>query len=368
MNKIFVNELKAGEFVQSTFLVSRHELRRSRTGELYLRLTLEDRTGSIEGRVWSDPEALASRVTVDDFAAVRGEVVAFGEDIHIEIGDLERVPDTSIQTAHFFELSRWPADEMLEQLRAIVANELRSEPIRAFLGTLLDDEELVARFKVAPAAMSNHHAYRGGLLEHCLSMTRVALRLGAHYGAYYPGLINVDLVVAGVILHDFAKIWELSYRRNLDYTTEGRLIGHIPMGAKLVGRIASRCKRTISEDLRMHLEHLVLSHHGELEFGSPTKPKTPEAFLLHNIDMIDSRMNMLWNEMQAARRPDAGESWSEFRRSLGDRILFRGRNSVDWDLGPELSGADLAGPGLPTERAAKRSPSDLTLNLFDDQE
>jgi 3'-5' exoribonuclease len=370
--KVYVEELSEGEFVQTTFLVTTKEIRESRTGDPYLRLVLEDRTGRVEGRVWNDPDVYAGRFDVDDFVALRGEVVRFGDQNHVEIGDLDRVPESSVDPADYFPTSRWSADAMFRQLRDVLDETLESQPIRAFLDALFDDESLTERFRTAPAAMSNHHAYRGGLLEHCLSMVRVAISLADHYALYYPGLINRDLLVAGVILHDFAKVWELSYRRSFDYTSPGRLIGHIPMGAELVGKIAARARRPISEDLQLHLQHLVLSHHGEMEYGSPVTPKTPEALLLHQVDMIDSRMNMCWNLHERVYDPDANESWSEFRRTLGARMLFRGRNSGDWDVPPRIGVADLAGPGLANGRSrpddADASSDALTLDLFDEDE
>lgn len=371
--KVYVAELTEGEFVQTTFLVTASQIRKSRTGDPYLRLVLEDRSGTVEGRIWNDPEQYAGRLAVDDFVALRGEVVRFNDELHVEIGDVDRIPDASVDPADYFPTSRWSADAMFQQLRTLLDENLESEPIRAFLDALFEDEAVTKRFGTAPAAMSNHHAYRGGLLEHCLSMARIALSLADHYARYYPGLINRDLLVAGVILHDFAKVWELSYRRSFDYSTPGRLVGHIPMGAELVGKVASRAKRPVSEDLQMHLKHLVLSHHGEQEYGSPVTPKTPEAMLLHEVDMIDSRMNMCSTLRERVHDPDAGESWSEFRRSLGGRMLFRGRNSVDWDVAPRLGEHELSGPGQANgladdAKSADRSSDALTLDLFDEDE
>lgn len=367
--KLFAAELREGEFTQTTFLLVRKELRTSRGGDAYLRVVLEDRTGRLEGRAWTDPKALASRVDVDDFVAVRGELVLHKDALQLNIDDIDRVADASVDPADYFPVSRWSADDMFGQLQALLDEELESEAIRAFLDALFDDANLARRFRTAPAAVTNHHAYRGGLLEHCLSMCRVALRLADHYALYYPGLIHRDLLVAGVILHDVAKVWELSYRRRFDYTAQGRLIGHIPMGAELISTVAARSRRPISEDLQMHLKHLVLSHHGELEYGSPVKPATPEAFLLHEVDMIDSRMNMLWNQHEDVYDEDAPENWTEFRRTLGARILFRGKNSADWDRTRPVAQDRLAGPGLAADDASERTaPSSLTLDLFDDDE
>lgn len=364
--KVFVAELSEGEFVQTTFLAVEKEIRASRTGEPYLRVLLEDRTGRIEGRAWQDPDALGGRFETEDFVALRGEVTKYGDSIQLEIGDIDVVGESTIDPADYFPVSQWPPDAMFDQLRSLLDEHVQSDPIRAFLDALFADEKTTRQFCTAPAAMTNHHAYRGGLLEHCLSMCRVAVGLAEHYDAYYPGLVNRGLLLAGVILHDFAKVWELSYSRKFNYTSPGRLVGHIPMGSELVGRVASRSKRPISEDLQMHLQHLVLSHHGEMEYGAPITPKTAEAVLLHEVDMIDSRMNMLWNEHAATHDPDADESWTDYRRKFSGRILFRGKNSADWEITTTTRSEELTGPGLRDGRKPPRTDADLTLDLFDD--
>lgn len=362
--KAFVDNFAEGDVVHGTFLVVAKSMRTSRDGEPYLRLTLSDRTGTVTARAWTDPQMLAARVDVDDFVALRAEVVAFNDELQLEVSDLDRVADAEVDLGDFFATSRWDRAEMYAQLRALLDREVESAPLRAFLDALFADDERVARFQTAPAAMGNHHAYLGGLLEHCLSMCRIALRLAEHYDLYYPHLINRDLLLTGVILHDFAKVWELSYRRTFDYTTAGRLVGHIPMGAELVTKVAARAARPISEDLQLHLKHLVLSHHGELAFGSPVKPATAEAVLLHEIDMIDSRMNMFASEFDALHDENAAETWSQYRRNLGARILFRGRNSSDWQLDSSTRPEDLAGPGL--AKSSARSGA-TNLDLFDDE-
>ncbi len=362
--KVYVDALSEGDLVQSTFLVLDKAIRPSRTGELYLRLTLADRSGRIEGRAWTDPEALGARLEVDDFVALRGEVTRYGDALQLDVADLDRLADDAVDLADYFPTSRWETATLWAQLRDLLSEHVESEQIRAFLDALFEDEETARQFRTAPAAMSNHHAYLGGLIEHVLSMCGVALRLAEHYDAYYPGLINRDLLLAGVVLHDFAKVWELSYRRAFDYSTQGRLVGHIPMGAEHVGRVAARAKSPISDDLQMHLKHLVLSHHGELEYGSPIKPMTPEALLLHQIDMIDSRMNMLSAERGETTSAAAPESWTDFRRRLGGRILFRGANSAGWEVETPTTAQDLIGPGI------ARGPSPNTgqnLNLFGDE-
>ncbi|MEZ4461184.1 MAG: HD domain-containing protein [bacterium] len=354
--KYRIDGLRVGDIVTMPFLVTSHAMKRSRDGVDYLNLTLADRTGTLEGRVWTDAHSLAQRCAVDDFVAVRGEVESYGDRLSLTIHDLERLADDEVDLTDFFPHSRWSADAMFRQLLDLVEEHVISPPLRAFLDAVFADEHLVARFKQAPAAMRNHHAYRGGLLEHCLSMSRLAVAVSQHYAAYYPGMIQRDLVVAGCILHDLAKCDELDFRRSVRYSTAGRLIGHIPLGSEWVSQYARQAAIPVPDDLVMELKHLVLSHHGKHEYGSPVVPQTPEAHVLHHIDMMDSRINAF-----GTLRPtgEHREYWTEFQRSLEAPLYFRG--GVGWIDHDTLREEDLLGPGL----AAKPAPeSPVNLDLF----
>ena len=344
--RTYIANLGEGDNVATILLLRSKRIRVSRDGESYLLVELSDRTATIEGRAWVDFEALQSRADVDDFVAIRGTVVRFGDRTSIEITDLARADETDVDLTDFLPSGVWDSAALLAQLRDLLDQHVTNEAVGTFLDTLLSDGERVDAFCTAPAAMSNHHAYLGGLIEHCLSMCRLAVQIAGHYEDYYPGLINADLLVAGVILHDFAKVHELSYRTRFDYTTRGRLVGHIPMGAQLVREVGEQAGTP--DDLIMHLEHLVLAHHGKQEYGSPVAPATPEALLLHQIDMIDSRMNMVATLRESS--PDEGaEHWSDFRRWASGRILFRGNDSRTWEPRRSRSRAALVGPGLRTE-------------------
>ncbi len=337
----FVEELRAGEPVQTVFLARTVEKKMSRDGEPFLHLVLVDRTGEVVGRAWNDTEMLASRIAADDFIALRGETKTFGKELYIEIADLDRVPDSDVERADFFAVSRWSGDLLMEQIGELIDASIESVGVRRFLHAALIDEIVAARFAEAPAAMRNHHAYLGGLAEHVLSMARLAVRICDHYASYYPGLVDRDLVIAGCVLHDLAKVWELDWRRATDYSDQGRLVGHIPMGIQFVRRVADSLQPPLPEETVFRLEHLVASHHGELEYGSPVVPQTPEAHLLHQIDMIDSRMNMCWNEAKEAF--GNGERWSGYSRALGGR-LFVGSSKLRTD-GPDADGPGLPAPG-----------------------
>jgi 3'-5' exoribonuclease len=352
--RLFVTDINLPGHVQTIFLLTGWRRKISRDQQPYLELQLADRTGQIEARVWRDTELIQERLT-SNFVAIRGEAEPFKDSLVITIHDLEAIDPQSIEQADFFEASRWTAESLLAQIEDLIANEIKSEWIRSVLSFILEDQDLRAKLLAAPAAKKNHHAYRAGLLEHALSMSRLALRICEHYAAYYPGLLNSDLVVAGCLLHDLAKVEELNFAGPTEYSTRGKLVGHIAMGTMWLETAAKEMSPAPPADLITELQHLVLSHHGRLEYGSPVLPQTAEAYLLHQIDMIDSRLNRLFDVMP--KEPHTDEIWSDWDRSLGGSFHFRGENSRSWNLPHEE--LDLEGPGK-----SRDNETGQTLNLF----
>ncbi|MFB6265423.1 MAG: 3'-5' exoribonuclease YhaM family protein, partial [Bradymonadaceae bacterium] len=338
----FVEDLNAHDYVQSVFLTTDKQRRRTKNDDPYLAVTFADRTGRIEGRVWENVEALDRRFEADDFVGVEGEVSTYNGELQIKVRDLKRVADDEVQLRKFLRHTRWEIDELFDQLRSVVDREVTRAPIREFLGTLLGDEDRRDAFVHAPAGKSKHHDYIGGLLEHTLSMIRIGVDLADHYDTYYPDLVDRSLLVAGCVLHDFGKIDELEYDRSIAYTTEGQLVGHVAGGAELVGRVADAMEGQLPDELLQQLKHLVLSHHGHREYGAPVEPKTPEAMLLHEIDMIDSGMNQFHQAVRSHRDGPNGEAeWTEYDRGMETR-LFAGAPD---DAAPSGDQPPSAGPG-----------------------
>jgi len=373
-DKIFITDLTEDQFVQSTFLVTSKERRTTRRGDPYLSLTLADRTGEIDGRIWDDAEAMAERFDADDFVDVRADVETYNDERQLNIGDIKQIADSEVTLRDYLPHSQWDGDALFDQLERLVDEHVESDLVRRFVDELFSDPDFVARFKRAPAAKSNHHDYFGGLLEHCLSMARVAVSLGRHYAHYYPGFLNQDLVIAGCILHDIGKVDELSYERSVSYSTEGKLVGHITQGVEMVTAVAGRMDPAPPEALVQQLKHLVLSHHGHCEFGSPVEPRTPEAMLLHEIDMIDSRMNLYVSHLEEHRDGVAAdEPWTSYHRALESDVYAGPSESPSWaaPLSPELDA--VPGPGSdPGDRgsasgdeAETDSEDSETMNLFD---
>ena len=231
-------------------------------------------------------------------------------------------------------------------------------------------------YATAPAAKGNHHAYLGGLLEHSLSMARIGAKLSRHYAHYYPGMLNQDLVIAGCVLHDVGKCFELEFSRGFRYSDSGQMVGHITQGVELVTKLAQRVSPPLPSNMIMRIKHLILTHHGRLEYGSPIKARTPEAVLLHQIDMIDSRMGMVRNAFdEHAGSVAAEDAWTGYNR-LFEGSLYTGEEKPGQWAKYRVPSGDVEGPGMtpPAGQAPSRKgqePSktrrvddDINLDLF----
>ncbi len=358
MSKIFVADLSDNSAVHTVFLVTGKSVRETKTGAPYLNVTLSDRTGNIEARAWENAVELDSRFQIDDFISIKGRVSSFRDQLQITLTDLTVIADQDVELSDFLPSSRWESEVLLQQLRDLLDTELKSTELRRFFDVLFADKQRTRLFTSAPAAVTNHHNYVGGLIEHTLSMARVGLGLCEHYRRYYPGLINPDLVLAGCVLHDFGKCWELNYARSFSYSTSGKLLGHIVQGVELINEIAANTTPAFHEDMLLQLKHLVLSHHGHLEFGSPILPRTPEALLLHEIDMIDSRMAMSWNtRAQAAQNGRADSEWSDYSRLFEGSLYLGSPKAAEWAAKEEISIDSLIGPGITRSEPAEETES-----------
>lgn len=296
-----------GDTVSGFALVSRKELRQDRNNKDFLDLELKDSSGTIVGKAWSDSAALAAEFEAHQFVAFRGQVKRYRDQLQLNVVECRRATDTDRELG-FDESTLVPStrediDDLWSRLNAIFLGGGVRRPILRQLGeeTLAAYEE---RLREHPAAKAIHHAYRGGLLEHTVSMAELAVGICEHY----PRIDN-DLVLIGVLFHDLGKMRELGAMPANDYTLEGRLVGHVVIGRDL---LLERCAAIdgFPDDLRLRLEHLILSHQGRLEFGSPVAPMTPEAFVLSAIDDLDSKLAQL----EQARESGLENPWI---RALG---------------------------------------------------
>jgi len=313
MEKFYCKDLKKGQMLESTFLVSEKILTRTKTGNPYLSLRLADRTGEIEGRVWENAAELAALFEKNDFIRIRAEVDEFQGTLQLRILRLAKCAEGEIRLEDFLPRSAQDVERMFSDLRGL-AGEVRDPFLRKLLESFFGDGDFARSFKLAPAAKAVHHVYIGGLLEHTLAVTQLLKLVAPRYAG-----IHLDLLITAGILHDAGKIFELSCDRTFDYTDEGRLLGHIVLGIEMLDEKLKGIP-DFPEPLAMHLRHILLSHHGEYAFGSPKRPKTLEALLLHQVDDLDAKMNgfMAWME----KEKEGNSRWTSYYR-LFDRFLYK---------------------------------------------
>ena len=312
MKEIYVRDLQPNQIITSAFLVQTKDVRFKKTGEGYLSLSLSDKTGELEAKIWENVEELAPLFERDDFVKVKGAVQVFRKKPQLTIHKLRRMEESEVDLADYFPLSARDADEMWQELESVVAA-VNNPHLQAILSRIISDPEIAARLRLAPAAKSMHHAYIGGLLEHILSLCRLAKLVLQNY----PGL-DQDLVIAGVLLHDLGKIYELSYARSFGYTSDGQLLGHMILEIEILHKKLADMP-DFPRPLQTLLEHLIISHHGQYEFGSPKLPMFPEALLLHYIDDMDSKLQGM--QTLIAKEAAIEGDWTGYLPSLGRPLL-----------------------------------------------
>lgn len=312
MDKVFISDLKAQDNIRSIFLVKSKNVSVDKKGNSYLALTLSDKTGQVDARFWGNVEEIS--IDVDDFVMVKGFVQKFQNRHQIVVHAMEVVDSTQIKIADYLPISKFDKEEMFSKLLKVL-EAIESPFIKKLVFNTLEDPQIQPLFKVSPAAKSVHHAYIGGLLEHTLSICEIMMFLGDHYKN-----LNRDLLLFGAVFHDIGKIWELSFETQIGYTDVGRLVGHIPLGSELVEKKASEIANFPIE-LKNICKHIVLSHHGLLEYGSPKRPKCLEAVLVGMIDDLDSKMNSIASFMKS--HGDGESKWTSYNQMF-DRYFYTG--------------------------------------------
>ena len=312
MKSPYINELQPNQQVTGLFLVHHKEVRQKKTGDLYLSLLLGDRTGEVDAKMWDNIADVIDTFDRDDYVRVKGLLHIYQNRPQFTVHKLQRVSEAEVDATDFFPRSERDLDEMFAELSAIIAG-IGNPHLKALLEAVFSDEQVAQLYRRAPAAKSVHHAYLGGLLEHVLSLSKLCRLAAAHYKD-----IDLDLLLSGALLHDIGKIHELSYDRSFGYTTEGQLLGHITIGIRMVEE-KLRGLAGFPPRLRALVEHMILSHHGQLEFGSPKVPLFPEALLLHYLDDMDSKMECM-RAMVSQDRQVEGD-WTGYNQPLDRTVL-----------------------------------------------
>ncbi len=311
MKSKFVSDLTAEQTVTSVFLVHAKEIRNTREGRPYLRMELGDRTGTIEARMWDRFEPAASQIQRDDFVQVRARVEIYKNKPQLALETLSRARKEEVELADYLPHTTADVEKLFAELLQN-AGAIQNPWLNKLVHQVIGDPGVVSRYKRAPAAKVMHHAYLGGLLEHVISLCGLSRAAAAHY----PEL-NVDLLLTAAILHDVGKLDELCYERAIGYTSEGQLLGHIVMEIDTVNRAMDGIEG-FPAAWKTVVQHLLISHHGQYEFGSPKLPMIREALVFHYLDDLDSKL-------AAVRAALAGNStepeWSDWSAALQRRFL-----------------------------------------------
>lgn len=324
MPRRFVRELTNGESIDEVFLVSEKQIRPTRNGTTYLHLDLRDRTGVIAARLWNVNEQQTRAFEKGDFLAIRGRVQQFQGALQLIISSFERIEPQAVDPADFLPHTEQDVDQLLIKLRGYLRG-MNNPQLRRLAECFLIDQDFMALFARVPAGVRNHHAYLGGLLEHVVSLMDLVDRVAPLYPA-----IDRDLLLMGVFLHDIGKVRELSSASGLTYTDEGQLVGHIVLGVEMLNEKVRYMHQmngdSLPDEILWRLKHMIVSHHGELEMGSPVIPMTPEAIALHHLDNLDAKVHSFVRDIKEDR--GQGTSWTSFSPSLNRRLYKGGSTSI----------------------------------------
>jgi len=318
--RTWIKDLRAGSELDERYAVLSADVRQRRGGGPYLAVTLGDRTGEVTALVWQNVDRLREVLDPGSVVAVKGQVQRYHQQLQVVVRKAEPVPDESVEQELFVRSSAVDPTLLWQQLIKLI-EDVGDANLRQLLFRIFSDPEVERLFRIAPAARSMHHGFRSGLLEHTVSVTTVVRSLARHYR------LDDSLVVAGALLHDLGKIWELEIGASIEYTDDGRLLGHLPMETIYVEKKIGELERFPSE-IRRQLLHILLAHHGEYGYGSPRRPKTPEALLVHMIDNLDSKMAGMLEAMAVDGSDD--EAWTPYSRIL-ERHIYRRRPPTDND-------------------------------------
>jgi len=316
--EIYLKDIKQGEKVASTFLVAEKNMAFSLKGSPYLNVRLKDKTGELDGKVWDNAMELDQQFKKGDIIYIEGKAANYKNSIQISIVKIVKNAWEDVEPADYLPAAKGEVVAMFDEMLAYV-EKIQTKPLQDLLQAFFRDQKTVELFQRAPAAKGFHHIYLGGLLEHTLSVVRLLEKVSEHYPT-----LNKDMLITGGILHDIGKIYEFSYDHIIDYSDEGRLIGHIVMGVEMIDKKIDTIP-DFPPQLALELRHIILSHHGEFEFGSPKRPKTLEALVVHYIDDLDAKFNAFQILITDSTNTDS--DWTNYNRLL-ERFIYKGKTRV----------------------------------------
>lgn len=310
LTRVFVRDLKENEEIRGTFLIVEKQVLKDKRGKPYLSLKLSDKTGDIPAKVWDNIDRFTPLFEKEDFVFINGRTSVYQGNIQVIVNDLRKCDEGEFNLSDFYPVSKYDIEEMFNEL-CTCADSIANEYLKRLVLIFLNDEGFAVLFKRAPAAKSMHHTFFGGLLEHSLAVVKLINAVTP----LYP-VLNRDILLTGAMLHDMGKVYELSYEKSFDYTDEGKLLGHISIGyEKIHDRI--REIEGFPKELETVIKHIILSHHGELEFGSPKEPMTIEAVVLHYFENLDAKISAF---IQMIEKDGSKGNWTAVSKMFGRQI------------------------------------------------
>lgn len=319
MAKQYVAEIKDRDPVKAVFLVKEKIMAMAKNGKPYMNLRLMDKSGEVDAKLWDNTDELDKVFDKNDFVLVRGKASVYMNKMQVVIAEISRIPEEDVDLSDFLPESPRDGAEMRREFQDVVGA-LTNPYLKALMTLFMADEDFMGRYCMAPAAKGMHHVYLGGLLEHSLALVRLVKAIAPLYKG-----INEELLIVGALLHDVGKIHEMSYERAFDYTDAGKLLGHITIGVELVDEKIRKIAG-FPREMELLLKHMLLSHHGQYEFGSPKRPKTIEATILNYLDDMDSKINGI--NLHIAKEAVSTSRWTAHHR-LYDRYYFKGNGLPD---------------------------------------
>ncbi|MBZ5566995.1 MAG: HD domain-containing protein [Acidobacteriia bacterium] len=345
--------------ITTSLVVAAKQVKPKKTGEPYLALTLADRTGHIDAKVWDNVAEIMGTFEQDDFVKVRGLINKYNGRLQLTVHKLKRLEESEIDYSDYLPKTTKDVDELWRTLGEFVAG-FKNPHLKALVENFMSDPEIAAAYRNAPAAKTLHHAYIGGLLDHVVSLCKLCDLACRNYPQ-----VDRDLLLTGVFLHDIGKVHELSYARSFAYTTRGQLLGHMIIELEM---LQAKLPADFPPQLKTLLEHLIISHHGHYEFGSPKLPMFPEALMLHYLDDLDSKMEAMRAHFE--REAEVDSPWTSYNPSLARPLLDTAKflRPKAAAAPPEPAAGEMAEPEEPPKpaeepAAAAVAPSSETVPL-----
>lgn len=353
MRRLFLCDCAAGDTLEDVFVLTNKQLAATATGKYFIKAFVSDRSSQLTARLWNATRDIFNALPDSGFVKLRGRVENYQNNLQLIIEQLWPAKQGTFEIADLIPHTQKDIPAMRQRLVQILLG-LRNRYLAAIAAEYLNDEPFMEQFCQAPAAMSFHHAFIGGLLEHTLNSIEVALAIAG----FYPGL-NADLLVLGLFLHDIAKVWELKFDCAFGYTDGGQLVGHIVKSAIWLEQRAAAAEARLQQKMPPHLvealQHIIISHHGQPEFGAVKTPATPEAIAVHYIENLDAKLMISLGATRGDTHPGSEGNWSEFVKSLGGR-LFR-PDPAPLEPIPDVTAAVPPTPTTPATPAMPATPA-----------